>query len=129
VRLLRDAPERRALLTGNGGYFTKHSMLTLAAAPPPSPFRSESVQADVDALPSRLTPAAPPAPGTAATLETYTVVADRDGHATRAITACLDTRGQRHWALLTDPAELADLLDHDRCGASIELDGASAQLA
>lgn len=129
VRLLRDAPESRALLTGNGGYFTKHSMLTLAAAPPPSPFRSESVQAEVDALPSRPTPPEPPAGGTVATLETYTVVADRDGNPTRAIAACLDAHGLRHWALLTEPGELTELLDRDRCGASIELDGINAQLA
>ena len=38
VRLLRDAPSERALLTGNGGYFTKHSMLVLAGEPPAKGF-------------------------------------------------------------------------------------------
>ncbi len=33
VELLRAAPDARAFLTGNGGYFTKHSALVLSGEP------------------------------------------------------------------------------------------------
>ena len=113
VRLLRDAPGERALLTGNGGYFTKHSMLVLAGEPPANGFAMESVQREVDALPSRPTPADPP---THATIETYTVTHDREGTPQRAILSCLDRDGARHWAETREVDELERLLTEDCCG-------------
>jgi acetyl-CoA C-acetyltransferase len=114
VRLLRDAPGERALLTGNGGYFTKHSMLVLGGEPPANGYVSESVQHAVDALPKRPTPT-----GSAAdsTIETYTVTHDREGVPQRAILACLDESGARHWAEAREPDELDRLLNEDCCGA------------
>jgi acetyl-CoA C-acetyltransferase len=114
VRLLREAPSERALLTGNGGYFTKHSMLVLAGEPPAKGFASESVQQHVDVLPSRPTPADPT---TDATIETYTVTHDREGTPQRAIIACLDRDGARHWAETREADELDQLLTEDCCGA------------
>ncbi len=125
VRLLRDRPEERALLTGNGGYFTKHSMLTLAGEPPTAGFRCDSVQTAVDALPMRPTPADAAA---AATIETYTVTHDRDGVPTRAILACLDPAGMRHFAQTDDADQLRVLLADDRCGTCVTLDGTRASL-
>lgn len=125
VRLLRAAPGERAFLTGNGGYFTKHSMLLLGGAPPPDGFRRESVQAAVDELPLRPTP---PAPATSATIETYTVTYDREHQPERAILACLDENGSRHWAESHDAATIEALLGADMCGTAVHLDGATARL-
>ncbi|HZB41313.1 MAG TPA: hypothetical protein VE487_10130 [Ilumatobacter sp.] len=113
VRLLRESPGNRAFLTGNGGYFTKHSMLVVAGEPPAKSFASESVQTEVDALPSRPAPTDRPA-GT--TIETYTVTYGRDGTPQRAIVACLDEAGCRHWAETRDADELERLLTEDCCG-------------
>ena len=113
VRMLREAPGERALLTGNGGYFTKHSMLVLGGEPPPKNFVSESVQHEVDALPSRPESTAS---ATGATIETYTVIHDREGEPHRALITCLDRDGARRWAETREPDELEQLLSEDCCG-------------
>jgi acetyl-CoA C-acetyltransferase len=113
VRMLRDTPSECALLTGNGGYFTKHSMLVLGGEPPAKGFADASVQQEVDALPARPTPSEPP---THTTIETYTVAHDREGEPQRAIIACLDESGSRHWAETREPDELEQLLSEDCCG-------------
>lgn len=118
VRLLRDRPDERAFLTGNGGYFTKHSMLVLGGSPPGS-FRSESVQAEVDRLPARPDPAGDAGP---ATIEAYTVAFDREQRPERAILACLDAGGSRRWAQSRDGAIMRALLDDDLCGAAVDID-------
>ncbi len=113
ARLLRDAPGELALLTGNGGYFTKHSMLVLGGQPPAAGFLHESVQEQVDALPSR---PAPSGPVQRATIETYTVTHDRDGDPERAIIAALDGSGARHLTETRDRDRLTELLADDCCG-------------
>lgn len=118
VRLLRDAPSERAVLTGNGGYFTKHSMLVLGGEPSATDFAYESVQRDVDALPARPTPTEPQA---AATIETYTVTHDREGTPQRAIVAGLDATGRRHFSETREPDQLRRLLADDCCGESLDL--------
>jgi acetyl-CoA C-acetyltransferase len=123
VRLLREQPADRAFLTGNGGWFTKHSMLVLSASPSGEGFRTDSVQADVDALPSRPTPHEAAAAGH---IETYTVTYDRDGEPQRAVLACLTGDGTRHWAESTDRAMIDTLLGGDECGRPVDLDGNQA---
>ena len=126
VRLLRDTPTDRALLTGNGGVFTKHSALVLSGEPSAGGFRTVDAQAEVDALPSRRSPTAPVAD---ATLETYTVTFDRDMQPERAILACLDEAGSRHWAQSADADTMAELLANDCCERPVTLDGTTAFLA
>jgi acetyl-CoA C-acetyltransferase len=118
VSLLREDVTRRALLTGNGGYFTKHSMLVLSGTPSGGGFATDDVQAQVDALPSRPTPDATCDPG-AATLEAYTVLHDRHGNPTRAILAALDETGSRHFTTADDPGVLEQLLTTDSCGTAL----------
>jgi acetyl-CoA C-acetyltransferase len=113
VELLRSSPSERALLTGNGGGFTKHSALVLSCEPSPHGFRSSSPQAEVDALPSRPTPTGPVDRGT---LETYTVTFGRDMQPERAILAILDDSGGRHWSDTTDADTMSELLATDCCG-------------
>lgn len=126
VELLRSHPTERALLTGNGGSFTRHSAVVLAATPPRLGFRHESPQAQVDALPSRPTP---DRPARAATLETSTVTFGRDMLPERAIIACLDDVGSRHWAQSTDARTLRSLIDEDCCGRRVDLADGVARFA
>lgn len=125
VRLLRESPGDRALLTGNGGVFTKHSALVLSGEPSAEGFRTTDAQVEVDALPSRPSPTAPVA---TATLETYTVTFDRDMQPDRAVLACLDGAGSRHWAESTDTDTMAELLTEDCCERPVTLDGTNATL-
>jgi acetyl-CoA C-acetyltransferase len=118
VELLRATPGERAFLTGNGGYFSKHSALVLSGTPSPTGFSSGSPQADVDALPSR---PAPTEPVGVAMLEAYTVLYDREMQPERAILASLDDEGRRHWSDTTDRSTMDDLLAHDSCGTPVEL--------
>ncbi len=126
VTLLRQAPDERALLTGNGGSFTKHSSLVLAAEPSGNGFLTDDVQAVVNALPSRPTPT-----GRAAdvTLETYTVTSDREMQPEFALLAGLDAQGRRHWAKTTDPETMAELLSNDCCERALHIDGKTATFA
>jgi len=117
VRLLRDAPNERAFLTGNGGYFTKHSMLVLSGEPSDHRYAYESVQREVDALPAR--PTVTTAPATAGTIESYTVTHDRDGAPQRAIIASLDDAGARHFTECREPGRLDELLAADCCGSPL----------
>jgi acetyl-CoA C-acetyltransferase len=80
VRSLREAPAARALLYGQGGYVTKHHALVIGSEPaePASLMLPKDVQDDAesrrDPVPALdLTYAGP------ATVETFSVVFDRDG--------------------------------------------------
>ena len=126
VTLLREAPGERALLTGNGGSFTKHSSLVLAAEPSGHGFLTDSVQSVVDGLPSRPTPAER---ATDVTLETYTVTSGRDMQPELALITGLDARGGRHWAKSTEPELMAELLSNDCCDRALRLDGETAHFA
>jgi Thiolase-like protein type 1 additional C-terminal domain len=98
----------------------------LGAAPSGNGFRSDSVQAAVDALPSR--PTATDSVATA-TLEAYTVNYDRTATPERALLACLDDGGSRHYATSTDAATIDELLTGDRCGRAVRLSAGVAELA
>ena len=126
VALLRDTHHDRALLTGNGGSFTKHSSLVLSGEPSGSGFLTDDVQAAIDALPSRPTPTE--RAGDVA-LEAYTVLSDREMHPELALLAGLDAQGRRHWASTTDREMMAELLSNDCCERPLHLDGATAAFA
>jgi acetyl-CoA C-acetyltransferase len=125
VELLRDDPTQIAYLTGNGGEFTRHSALVLGASPSKGGFDAASPQADVHALPDRPSPVAP---ARDATLETATVLFDREAVPERAIVAALDADGCRHLAGTDDPDTLTELLAADCCGRPVRLDDGIARL-
>jgi acetyl-CoA C-acetyltransferase len=125
VSLLRESPDQRAFLTGNGGVFTKHSALVLSAEPPANGFMTTDAQAEVDALPSRPSPTSPVGD---ARLETYTVTFDREMRPERAIMACLDDSGRRQWAESSDGATMAELLAADCCDRPVTIDDRQAKL-
>ena len=114
-----DGRAKSALLSGNGGYFTKHSFTALSSEPPAAGFRCDRPQDEVDAGPRRPRPTAS---SPTADLETYTVVHDRDGRPTGGIATALDADGARHWATSTRPDVIDALLGEDRVGAKVYLD-------
>ena len=76
---LRAKRGSHGIVTGLGWYVTKHSVGVYSTEPPAGPWRGESpeaIQREIDAMPR---PATAPEPDGTGTVETYTVMHDRDG--------------------------------------------------
>lgn len=86
VRALRGGDAEVGLLYGNGGYLTKHHTLIVGRAQPAcgrhQPDRPSERQADLDRRPG---PGIARRPNGPATVETFTVVYDRDGAPERGV--------------------------------------------
>ena len=122
VGRLRAEPGALGLCTANGGFVTKHAFGVYSTTPPPAGFRWTSPQAEIDALPRRH-----PADGYAgpATVESGTVMYERDGSPTLALAACLTAEGARVWASATDPDVMAAMVLDDVVGraGTVDADG------
>ena len=116
VQQLRGTSES-AFLYGNGGFFSKHSILIVSGDAPDVPFTYERSQDFVDAgLPRPLLP-----PADSGVIEGYTVTYDRERQPRRAICSVLDDNGSRHWAISNDPEFITSLLAEDRVGSRVTL--------
>lgn len=117
VERLRREPGTVGLATGLGWYATKHAVGLYASRPPSHEgrdgFRWEDVQPAVDALPRcRVDDGATGR----VTVETYTVTYERSGEPKLGIVACRTASGNRTWANVTEPSELAGLLAGEPVG-------------
>jgi acetyl-CoA C-acetyltransferase len=123
VERLRDEPGALGLVTANGGYVTKHALGLYSSEPPAGGFRWSDVQDAVDALPTRALREQVDEPGTAATVETWVVVHDRDGTPERALAAVLLPDGHRAWAGTDDAGEVAELCSGaEQIGRAVTVD-------
>lgn len=126
ARRLRAAPGALGLVTGLGWYSTKHAVGLWSTSPPATGFRHGSPQEAVDAMARRA-----PAPGYEgdATIETYTVVHDRDGAPELAILALLTADERRTWGTVSDRDDMVGLMEDEGCGRKVRLDaGGRARL-
>jgi acetyl-CoA C-acetyltransferase len=113
-------------VTGLGWYSTKHAVGVWSTTPPAAGFRHESPQDEVDALPRRN--AAPDYEGDA-TIETYTVVHDREGEPELAILALLTPDERRTWGNVSDRDDMLGLMEDEGCGRKVRLaSGGRAEL-
>jgi acetyl-CoA C-acetyltransferase len=121
--VLREDPGSVGLVTANGGFITKHAFGVYGTEPPAQPFRHADPQAEVDALPSRELCEEPDGH---ATIETWTVMHDRDGAPERAILTALLPDGRRAWGVSTEPSVAKALVTEDVAGRAVRLgpDGA-----
>ncbi len=117
---LRQDPGAVGLCSANGGYTTKHALGLYATTPPAAGFRTDDLQSEVDAGPSR--PAADGYQGPVQ-VESYTVTHARDGAAERALYALLTPEGGRTWGSGDDPATLTELETTECVGRSAQLAG------
>jgi acetyl-CoA C-acetyltransferase len=109
-----------AFLTGNGGWFSKHSFCVLGSEPPSRPFRYERPQNLIDSQPVRALMTSTPA---LAAIDAYTVSYDRDGSADQAILAVSDESGARAWATSTDPDTMSALVGSDCVAHRVPVQG------
>ena len=103
TELLRDAGGT-GLISANGGYLTKHAFGVYSTTPPTEPFRWEKPQAEVDTFGSVELCESFAGP---VTVESCTVMHDRDGSRQRAITTVRLPDGRRAWGFSIDDDVMA----------------------
>jgi acetyl-CoA C-acetyltransferase len=119
---LRARPIERAFVWANGGYLTKHSFGVYAAVPPPSGFRHERPQRQIDSLPARALADSEAAAAAPATIEAYTVMFERGGTPQHAIAACLLRDGRRAWATSNDVDAATAMTEGEWVGRRVRID-------
>lgn len=124
AELLVANPGRRALVTANGGYLTKHSF-GVYGTEPPAEFRWEDVQPAVDREPTREGLVEWEGVGT---VEAWTTPFDRDGKPEKAFVSVRTPDGSRTLAVIADPAAAEATVREDIGGAKVAVtaDGAAA---
>ncbi len=110
VGVLREHPGDLGLVSANGGLASKEAFGVYGTTPPAQGFRSARPQDEVDAAPGRALVTDHEGP---VTIETYTVMHDRDGAPVQAIAATLPPDGARAWATSDDPSVMAGLLEDE----------------
>lgn len=108
IQVLRDHPGDLGLVSANGGLASKEAFGVYGTTPPTHGFRSAHPQEEVDAVPGRALVTDHDGP---VTVETYTVMHDRDGAPVQAIASTLTPDGARAWATSDEPTVLTGLLD------------------
>jgi acetyl-CoA C-acetyltransferase len=115
AELLVANPGRRALITANGGYLTKHSF-GVYSTEPPAEFRWEDMQAAVDREPTRDGLVEWEGVGT---VEAWTTPFNRDGQPEKAFLAVRTPDGSRTLAVIADPASAELTVSEDIGGAKV----------
>ena len=117
--VVRDDPGSVGFVSANGGFTTKHAMGIYSTTPPANGFRWEDVQAEVDAATAARQFAEDHEGG--ATIESYTVMHERDGSMGNAIVALLTPEGARTWATSTDADLMKAMTSDDLIGSVAEV--------
>ncbi len=115
AELLVANPGRRALITANGGYLTKHSF-GVYSTEPPAEFRWEDVQSVVNREPTRDGLVEWDGVGT---VEAWTTPFNRDGQPEKAFLAVRTPDGSRTLAVIADSAAAQATVREDIGGAKV----------
>ena len=124
AELLVANPGRRALVTANGGFLTKHSF-GVYGTEPPAEFRWEDAQPAVDREPTRDGLVEWEGTGT---VEAWTTPFNREGQPEKAFLAVRTPDGSRTLAVITDPGAAEATVREDIAGAKVAVgaDGSAA---
>lgn len=125
VERLRNDVGSVGLVTGNGGFLTKHAFGVYSTSPPAIAYRHEDLQAEVDALPRRDLAEIVDGP---VTVESSTVMHDRESVPQKAIVACLLEDGRRAWGTTTDTDAMTTFTTEETSGQPGHLDPTGAFL-
>ncbi len=115
AELLVANPGRRALITANGGYLTKHSF-GVYSTEPPAEFRWENTQPAVEREPTR--DGLVQWEGVGA-VEAWTTPFDRDGQPEKVFVAVRTPDGSRALAVIADPDSAQATVREDIGGAKV----------
>jgi acetyl-CoA C-acetyltransferase len=113
---LRTDPTATGLVSGNGGFLTKHAFGVYASRPPlAGRFQVGDVQEEVSAQPRRELAVDHTGP---VTVEAYTVMHDRDGRPETAPIAARTPDGRRVWGTCTDDGVMQEMTTSEFVGRS-----------
>ena len=115
AELLAANPGRRALITANGGFLTKHSF-GVYGTEPPTEFRWEDMQSAVDREPTREGLVEWEGVGT---VEAWTTPFNREGQPEKAFLAVRTPDGSRTLAVIGDPVAAEATVREDIGGAKV----------
>ena len=118
AEVLRANPGDRGLVTALGWYVTKHALGVYSTTPPAGGFRHAHPQDEVDALPRRATTVEHDGP---ITIETYTVMHERDGMPVLGIVAGLLDDGTRAWGNIAETGLLKAMCEEEFCGRTARM--------
>jgi acetyl-CoA C-acetyltransferase len=126
AELLVANPGRRALITANGGYLTKHSF-GVYGTEPHAEFRWEDTQSAVDREPTRKGLVEWEGVGT---VESWTTPFNRNGQPEKAFVAVRTPDGSRALAVIDDPVSAEATVREDIGGAKVAVtaDGSATLL-
>jgi acetyl-CoA C-acetyltransferase len=117
--VLRGDPGTTGLVTALGWYLTKHSLGLYSTSPPAASAYSQAhPQAEIDRLPRRQYVGEHDGP---VTVETYTVMHERDGTPVLGIVACLLPDGRRAWGNVNETGLLKAMAQEEFCGRPARL--------
>ncbi len=118
AEVLRDSAGDIGLVTGNGGFLTKHAFAVFSCEPPTRAYGHDEPQERVDAMPTCELAESARGP---AEIESYTVMFSRDGP-TIGLAACLLPDGRRAWGNTRDADVLDTMLAEEFCGRQARID-------
>ena len=118
VRKLRDERGKVGLVTANGWYVTKHATGIYSSEPPRNGWNRTDANADQAKIDAEPHPEVIEAPAGNATVETYTVLFDRDGAPTKGIIIGRTADGARFIANAPEERRtLESMTKHEMVGA------------
>lgn len=131
VDACRADPGSLGMVTGLGYFLTKHSAGIYSARPPEQGYvRADpsATKAKIEATPARVPAGAYAGP---ATVETSTILYNREGEPAVGVLATLTPDGHRALANSTDPSVLSSMVTEEWAGRTVELitDGTVNRLA
>jgi acetyl-CoA C-acetyltransferase len=122
VTVLRGDPGSTGLVTANGGNLQKQSYGIYSTTPPAQGFRTARPQSLIETDPTVDVARGYEGP---ATIETWTVMHERDGLPARAHLAFRTPDQRRGWAVSSDAGIMATLLAEDVTGTTITVSSGS----
>ena len=101
------------LVTGLGGFATKHAIVVYGTDPPAAGFRWDEIDGAVSGRRQVAEAYRGPAP-----IETWTVMYGRDGEPETGIATLITPDGRRTWATTTEPSEVSTMTTADLTGVA-----------
>ena len=115
VHALRQRPGQIGLVSGLSYFATSHAVGVYSTTPPPTAFRHDDLQVQIDRSPIQVLDPTLTGP---VTVETYTISHDRDAGPIAATLAVRGCTGARSWATITKPDELSAIAGTELIGAT-----------
>ena len=122
LNVLRADPGSYGLCSANGGFITKHAVGVYSTEPPDDAFKWGDAQNEADRL-TQPRDVAPEDYDGDATIETWTVMHNREGEPENGIAAALLDDGRRTWGTTQDVDVLKAMTVEEFIGRPVRLDG------